>query len=165
VHVGDVILSIGGAPFQNVRDLSLKLYEYMIGDTVELQILRNQEKLQLSVPVREKQNNLVGFADLVNPDKDIVPQLGILGLNIDDNIRQILPLRYGQGILVAAFAGSPSYFGDPLRQGDVIHAVNGRRVTSVEMLRHELDSVKRGQPIALQAERNGSLTFLVLEPN
>ena len=165
LHVGDVILSIDGGALENVRDLSLKLYEYTIGDRVQLQVLRNGEKLQVEVPVTEKQNDLVRFADLVNPDKDIVPQLGILGLNVDDNIRQILPLRYNEGVLVAAFAGSPSYFGDALREGDVIHGINGRRVATVEMLRHELDSVKRGQPIALQAERSGSLTFLVLEAN
>jgi S1-C subfamily serine protease len=47
----------------------------------------------------------------------------------------------------------------------VIHAVNGRRITTVEMLRAELEGLKGGQPIVLQAERNGSLTFLVLEGN
>jgi len=38
-------------------------------------------------------------------------------------------------------------------------------VATVEMLRRELDSVKRGQPIALQTERSGNLIYLVLEPN
>ena len=66
---------------------------------------------------------------------------------------------------MAAFAGPPSYFGDALREGDVIHAINGHRVTTVEMLRHALEGLNRGQPIALQAERSGGLTFLVLEPN
>jgi hypothetical protein len=35
------------------------------------------------------------------------------------------------------------------------------------MIRSELDNLKRGQPIVLQAEPkpNGSLTFLVLEGN
>jgi S1-C subfamily serine protease len=66
---------------------------------------------------------------------------------------------------VNAFAGSPLYFGDQIRQGDVIHAVNGHNVASVDELRAELDNVKRGQPIVLQAERNGSLNFLVLEGN
>jgi serine protease Do len=165
VKVGDVILSIGRSPLRNVRDLSLQLYEYTIGNTVDLQILRDQTKLKINVTVTERDGDLLRFADLVNPDKDIVTKLGILCLTVDDRVRQILPLRYSEGVLVAAFAGPSSYFGDQLREGDVIHAVNGRRVTSVEMLRDELDSAKRGLPVVLQAERNGTLTFLILESN
>jgi serine protease Do len=165
VHVGDVVLSIDGAPLRNVRDLSLRMYEYTIGDTLELQILRDQKKLQIKTAVTEKENDLIRFADMVNPDKDMVSRLGILGLTIDDRIRQILPLRHDEGVLVAAFAGSPSYFGDQLRQGDVIHSVNGHPISTVEMLRAELDSLKPGQTFVLQAERNGILTFLVLESN
>ena len=82
-----------------------------------------------------------------------------------EKIRELLPLRIDHGVLVAAFAGQPLYFGDAIHQGDVIHAVNGRDVASIEELRTQLDNIKRGQPMVLQAERNGSLNFLVLEPN
>src|SRR5438093_3329848 len=70
VRVGDVILSIGGASLHNVRDLSLQLYEYTIGAMAELQILRNQKRLQIAVPVTEKENVPERFADMVDPDKN-----------------------------------------------------------------------------------------------
>src|SRR5213594_3236606 len=165
VRVGDVILSIGGATLHNVRDLSLQMYEYTIGAMAELQILRNQKRLQIAVPVTEKENVPERFADRVDPDKNLISKLATLGITIDDQIRQLIPLRDNDGVLVAAFAGPPAYLGDQLREGDVIHAVNGRRVTSVEALRTELDHVKGTQPIVLQVERNGSLMFLVMEDN
>jgi serine protease Do len=165
VHVGDVILTVDRRSIKNVRELSLQLYEYTIGDSVELQILRDQKKLQVKVAVTEKADDTLRFADMVNPDKDTILKLGILGLTVDEKAGQILELRYQEGVLVAAFAGTPPYFGDELKEGDVIHAVNGRRVTTVEMLRGELDGLKEGQPIVLQAERNGILVFLVLESN
>jgi serine protease Do len=165
LRVGDVILSMNDMPLHNVRDLSLQLYEYVIGNTVTLQVLRDQKKLALKVAVTEKLNDPVRFADLVNPDKNLVSKLAILGVTIDDKIRELLPLRINHGILVAAFAGQPLYFGDAIHQGDVIHAVNGRDVASIEELRTQLDNMKNGQPIVLQAERNGSLNFLVLEAN
>ncbi len=165
VRVGDVILGIGGAPLHNVRDLSLQMYEYTIGTMAELQILREQKKLQIAVRVSEKENVPERFADMVDPDKNLVSKLAILGITVDDQIRQLIPLRDNSGVLVAAFAGPPPYLGDQLGAADVIHAVNGRRVTSVETLRTELDNVKGMQPIVLQVERNGSLMFLVMEGN
>ena len=165
LQVGDVILSINRQALKNVRDLALSMYEYTIGDTIELQVLREGKTRQLKVAVTEKQNDVVRFADMVNPEKDTIPKLGILGLTIDGKIGQFLPLRYAEGVLVAASVGPTQYFGDELKVGDVIHAINGRRVSTVEMLRSEVDNAKAGQPIVLQAERNGSLTFLVLESN
>jgi serine protease Do len=163
IKIGDVVLSISGTPLHNVRNLSLELYEFNIGNTVELEILREERKLQIRVPVTEKENDPIRFADLVNPERDLVPQLAVLGVNVEEKMAQLLSLRIGGGVLVAAFAGPPPYLGDQLREADVIHAVNGRSVNSVETLRTELESVKRGQPIVLQVERSGSLTLLVLE--
>jgi serine protease Do len=165
LRVGDVILTMNETPLHNVRDLSLQLYEYGIGNKITLQVLRDQKKIPIFVTVTERQNDPVRFADLVNPDKNLISKLAVLGVTIDDQIRDLLPLRIDKGVLVAAFAGSPLYFGDQLHQGDVIHAVNGHIVASVDELRTQLDTVKQGLPIVLQAERNGSLNFLVLEGN
>lgn len=165
VRVGDVVLSINETPLHTVRDLSLMLYEFVIGNTITLQVQRDGKKLPINVAVTEKQDDPVRFADLVSPDKNLISELAILGFTIDDKIRDLLPLRIDKGVLVAAFAGPPLYFGDQLRQGDVIHAVNGHNISSIEELRTQLNNVKRGQPIVLQTERNGSLNFLVMEGN
>ena len=93
-------------------------------------------------------------------------RLGILGLTIDDIIRRSSPeLRLPDGVLVAAQAGSSAYFGDQPHEGDIIHAINGRRINSVEALRSELNRLKQNEPLVLQVERDGSLMFLVLETN
>jgi serine protease Do len=165
LRVGDVILTMNETPLHNVRDLSLQLYEYGIGNKITLQVLRDQKKIPIFVTVTERQNDPVRFADLVNPDKNLIAKLAILGVTIDDQIRDLLPLRIDKGVLVAAFAGSPLYFGDQIHQGDIIHGVNGQTVASVDELRTQLDNVTRGQPIVLQVERSASLNFLVLEGN
>ena len=90
----------------------------------------------------EKENVPERFADMVDPDKNLVSKLAILGITIDDQIRQLVALRDDDGVLVAAFAGPRPYLGDQLREADVIHAVNGRPVSSVETLRTELDSAE-----------------------
>jgi serine protease Do len=166
IEVGDVVLSMSGTPLRNVRDLSLQLYEYIIGNTVQMEVLRNQKKFVTTVTVTESRSDPQRFADRVNLEDNLVARLGILGLAIDDTTSDILPeLRLPDGVLVAAQAGSPAYFGDRPHVGDIIHAVNGRRISSVAALRSELNRLKPDEPLVLQVERESALMFLVLETN
>jgi serine protease Do len=166
IEVGDVVLSIGDTPLRNVRDLALELYRYNIGETVSLQILRADMKFSITLAVAESDDDPERFADMVNLEDNLIPKLGILGLTIDDKIRsELSALRIPDGVLVAALGGSPSYFGDQPQAGDVIHAVNGTRVNSIESLEFELRQLKPGKSLVLQLERNGTMLFLALEPN
>ena len=166
VEVGDVVLSIGDTPLRNVRDLALELYQYSIGDTVQLQLLRKGMKFSAKVALAKSDDDPARFADMVNPEENLVPKLGVLGLTIDEKIRSVLPpLRIPEGVLVAAVGGSPSYFGDQPQEGDVIHAVNGIRVNSIESLDSALRQLKQGKSLVLQLERNGNLIFLALDAN
>lgn len=166
IEVGDVVLSIGDTPLRNVRDLALELYQYNIGETVNLQILRTDMKFRATVALTKSDDDPERFADMVNLEDNLISKLGILGLTIDEKIRSVLPpLRIPEGVLVAALGGSPSYFGDQPQAGDVIHAVNGNPVNSIEALESRLRQLKAGKSLVLQLERNGSMLFLALEPN
>jgi S1-C subfamily serine protease len=48
----------------------------------------------------------------------------------------------------------------PLVAGDVIHAMNGFAVRSVDGLRVLMDDVKANSSFVLQIERNGQLQFV-----
>jgi len=164
LEVGDVVLSMGQRPLRNVRDLALELYQFGIGDMVQLHLLRAEKTLTAAVAVTESLDDPERFADLVNPEDNLVSKLAIFGLTVDDNLRRILTgLRLPDGVLVAAQAGVSAYYGDQPRGGDIIHAVNGRGITNVETLRAELANLKPGEPLILQIEREGALMFLVLE--
>jgi serine protease Do len=166
IHIGDVILSMDGVPLHNIRDLALETYNYPIGAMVQVQVLRAGKALQFSVPVVEKKSDMLRFAQVVNPDRDLVSKLQILAVTVDDRVLQTgVMLRESRGVLVAALAGPVPYFGDPLREGDVVHSVNGIPVAIVDELRAELDKIDRGQPIVLQVERDGIFNFVALEPN
>jgi len=164
IEIGDVVLSIGVTPLRNVRDLALELYRHVIGDTVKLRLLRNSMEFGATVTVTESDDDPERFADMVNPEENLVPKLGVLGLGIDDKVRKLLPpLRIPYGVLVAARSGSPSYFGDTPQEGDIIHSVNGITVTGIESLGAELNKANLGKSLVLQVERNGSLIFLALD--
>jgi len=164
LKVGDVVLSLGARQLHTVRDLALELYQFGIGDTVRLEILRDQKTFTATVSVTESDDDPERFADLVNPEDNLISKLGVFGLTVDDNLRRILTgLRIPDGVLVAAQAGVSGYYGDQMREGDIIHAVNGRPITTVDSLRAELTKLKPEDSLVLQIEREGALMFLVLE--
>ncbi len=161
LHVGDVILRLDGKPMENARQLEVNIYRRSLNEKVKLDVMRGHDALTVEVPVIERKDDPQRFADMVNPDQNVVARLGILGIAIDRKVSAMLPdLRKTYGVVVAA-----SMFGSQggLQTGDVIYAVNGDPISSVEALRTALGSVKSGDPAILQIERDGRLMFLEVE--
>ena len=164
LQVGDIVVSLNGKPLQNARQLEINLYRYAVGEKVSLQVLREGEEHSYTVAVVERQNDPQRFADLVNPEKNTVRRLGILGIDVDKTVAALLPgLRKEYGIVVAARAGESQYSGDVLQPGDVIHAVNNIAVSSVAVLRQTLDGLKDTEVVVLQVERDGKLLYVTME--
>jgi len=164
LKAGDIVLSLNGKAMENVRQLDVNLYRYKLGDKVNVQVLRGEEKVTYPVAVTEREDDPQRFADMVDPVKNIVPQLGILGIALDKSVSQLLPdLRRSIGVVVAARAGESPYSGDSLKLGDVIYEVNGTPVSSVDALRGALDKLKDTDPLALLVERDGQLVYVTMQ--
>jgi serine protease Do len=161
---GDIVLSVNGKPVQNIRQFALSLYSFAVSEKAPLQIQRGKETISYQVPVSEKQDVQGRLEDLVTKEQTKVPQLGILGVTLDDNVALMLPpLRNRFGVVVAGKESYGAYDGDGPLPGDVIYSVNGVPVDSVDSLRLVLEDLKTADAIALQVERLGSLHYLVLE--
>jgi S1-C subfamily serine protease len=118
----------------------------------------------MAVAVAKRDDDPQRFADLVDPLKNLVPKLGILGIGIDKKLAAMLPdLRNSYGVVVAAHAGQALYGGDALSLGDVIYSVNTVAVTSVDALNQAIDGLKDDYPLVLQVERDGRLLYVTLE--
>jgi serine protease Do len=164
LQIGDIVVSLNGRRLENARQLEMQLYRYGLGQKISLQLLRGGEKLTYPVAVVEREDDPQRFADMVDPEKNMVARLGILGIEIDRRVAEMLPdLRKQYGIVVAARAGDSKYEGDSLQPGDAIYAVNGAPVTSIAALRNALNGLKETDPLVLQVERDGRLIFLTLE--
>jgi len=163
LKVGDIVLSLNGKTMENGRQLEVNLYRRALGTKVTLEVLRGGQKLNCEVEVIERVDDPMRFADMVNPEKNVVVRLGILGIEINQQVSQMLPdLRKKYGVVVAARAGG-SLYSTELNPGDVIYAVNDAPVTSVAALRQALDKVKPTEPLVLQIERDSRLAYVALE--
>ena len=66
-----------------------------------------QDQLSMDVPVTDSVDDPQRFADMVNPEDNLVPRLGILAIGIDKNLAAMLPgLRNDYGVVVAAGCGT-----------------------------------------------------------
>ena len=101
---------------------------------------------------------------MVNPDDNLVPKLGILGIEISDKLAEMLPdLRHEYGILVAARSANLPYSGDALQTGDVLYEINHTPSLTIKTLRSTLEAMKPGDDVVLQVERSGKLIYVALE--
>jgi serine protease Do len=161
---GDIAVSLNGKSMENARQMQDNLYRYAVGQKLEIQVLRNGVKRNFQVTAVERADDPQRFADMVDPTKNLVNRLGILGIDLDPNIAALLPgLRKNYGVVVAARGGDSVYTGDDLELGDVIYAANTTPVTDVASLRKALDALKDTDPLVLQVEREGRLTYVTLE--
>jgi serine protease Do len=162
--IGDVVVAMNGQPVGSLAEFVATLTLRNVGRTVRLDVLRGKQPLTLEIPVVERRDSLDRLMSAVDPEKNLVRRIGIIGIAIDPPTASVVPgLRSPSGVLVVALAGYAGSVESGLIPGDVIHAVNRKPVTTLEELRSALREIKVGNAAVLQIERQGVFKFLQLE--
>lgn len=131
---------------------------------LEAKVLRGTQKLTLEIPARQDRTDFDEMADVSDPSKSLVKELGIFGVEVDDRIAAELPgLRRPSGVIVAALAAGMLGVETDLQQGDVIHALNGKSIETLDALRSGLRDISSGTPGVLQIERDSKLMYASFE--
>ncbi len=161
---GDIILTLNGKDITEARDLQSVIYNQPLDDKVAITVKRGDQALSFTLTVIERPDDPQRFADMVDPEKNIVPQLGILVIPVDDKVKEMLPgLRHGYGLAIAADTGDPPYSGETLHVGDVIYQVNQVPAVSIRAVTSTLEALKSGDPVVVEVERGGSLMYVTIE--
>ena len=159
---GDMVLSLDGKPMENGRQFQIGLYRHAAGDVVTLEILREGQSSRVPVAMNERKDPFAGLSASIDPRQNLVPRLGILGVDLDARIIELLPVeRVRSGVVVAStVAGALDADEGGLTVGDVIVAVNRTPVEGLAELRAAIEQLKTGDPVVLQLERGGELMYL-----
>jgi len=163
---GDIILAMNGKPMENGRQLEVNVYQRTPGDVVELEVLRGEEKSTEFVAVRERQGagEPERIAEMVRPDRNLVRGLGILGIEVSDEVQKHLPpLRIPHGVVVAGRAADGPIFDVPLVPGDIIIGLNGTEIETLDDLRAKVSALRSGHPAVLQIQRGPRLAYVAFE--
>jgi serine protease Do len=163
--IEDIILSADGRRIETLPSLSSALYLHRPDQVVKLEILRGKERKTLYVPAIEQRDHMDEMIDAVDPEKSLLPRLGVLAIDLSGDLGDKLKsaLRIPSGVIVVGKAIELVTPETGLQTGDVIHKLNKTLIDSTAGLRAAVDGLKAGDPVVLQIEREGELMFVSFE--
>ena len=87
----DIILSVGDDSVGTLPLFTRSLYMHNGGERVKFRVLRGSDELQLDVALIDRPHKTDSLIDRVDPEKNLVRRLGILGVELDLDLAQSLP--------------------------------------------------------------------------
>jgi serine protease Do len=164
LQVQDIVLTADDRRVETLPQLSSALYLHRLDQVLKLEILRGNQKKTLYVPAIEHRDQMDQLFDAADPEKNLVPRLGILAIDLTPELRnQIGALRISSGVIVLGRAADLILQDTGLQTGDVIHALNTTPIPDMATLRAAVLSLKTGDPVVIQVERSDGLTYLSFE--
>jgi serine protease Do len=164
LKVGDILISVDGQPAENLPTVSYFFRLRDSTDRVQVNVLRGTSQQTLSVAAIEERSVFDSVSAMADPTKNLVSELGILGVEIDQRVASMAKgLRDPFGIIVVArTAGATSEV--PIMQGDVIRAVNNRQISTLQALRDAVRYVPPGNSLTVQIQRQDRLMYVTFSP-
>ncbi len=151
LRAGDVIVAIDGRPVQGRGDLNAYLAAFEPGRTVALTVQRPAGDRYRELEVRMAAQGL--------PDSVVERSLAqVLGVALEDSAR-------APGVLVSSVSSTGAYARIGGRAGDLLVAINGRPVRTIEELRAVVAATKSAHRTdALVTIRRGSASGRITLP-
>jgi serine protease Do len=153
VHPGDVILALDGKEIASSSEVAAAVAALQPGTDAKLQVWRDGKRQELAVKVGEAKPATASARE------DGAAHGGRLGLAV----RPLSPDERAQagteGVLVAGVDGPAARAG--IEPGDVVLAVNGTQVKSVDELKRLVDA--SGKHVALLIAREGARIFVPVD--
>jgi serine protease Do len=164
LKVQDIVLTADDRRIETLPGLSSALYLHRLDQVLKLEVLRGDQKKILYVPAIEQRDHMDQLFDAADPEKNLVPRLGIIAVDLTDDLRnQLGPLRIPSGVIVLGRAAELITPDTGLQTGDLIHSLNAAPITSMDALRAAVLALKAGDAVVLQVERSDGLSYLSFE--
>ena len=164
LKIGDIVLRADGRAIGTLPAFTAALYLHPLDISLKLEVLRGTERKTLFIAALEMKDAMDALPDLANPRDNLISRLGILALDLNDDLRSMLgTLRNPSGVVVVARVAAFLSSANGLETGDVIHSVNQIPIDSLASLRAALRQIKPHDAVVLQVERGGGFLWLAFE--
>jgi serine protease Do len=160
----DIVLSLNTHAVETARQFDDDIYRRRGAKSITLVIQRGEDRPTVSGKVKEQAAPWDPLASLASPEKNLIPRLGILCIELDNDVAKLLPgLHRTYGAIVAAKASQAQAQFVDLQPGDIIQAVNNLPIAVLSSFQELIAGFKRGDAVALQIERHGRLQYITFE--
>ena len=161
---GDLILTMNGKVMENGRQFTVNMYRQPIGQRVRLQLVRDGSEDEVQVQVTERRDDPARFVDLVVPERNLIPELGILCLGVDERIAPMLAeARREPRVVVAARAPGAPFWEGGLLPGDILYQLNGLPIVDLVGFKARIAALRTGDVAVLHLQRDLDLIYVVYE--
>jgi len=161
LKIQDIIVSADGRPIETLPSFSAALYLHPLDQLLKLEVLRGSDRMTLYIPAVEHHDEMDQLLDAADPEKSLIPRLGILGVDLTGSLHSITQdLRIPSGVLVLGRTADLILPESGLQAGDVIHQLNTTPIASMAELRAAVHKLHAGDPVAFQVERDGGFLYL-----
>ena len=152
IQAGDVIVAVDGTKVESSRDLRNTIGLIRVGEEIAIDVLREQREIRLDVRI--------GGGQVGAPSGAVDAPPALQGAILRD-LKQGDP-AYGrvEGVIAAEVEPGSRAARNGIRPGDVIVAVNRRRVRNTEDLEGAFEQA--GQVLALNIVRGNGQLFIVI---
>lgn len=158
IKSGDIIIRIGGKDVEDSRSLQAIVGSTPVGTVIDMDVLRDRKVLSFKVKIAEMSGEEERAARPAEGKED---WLGVAILDIPQEMKE--PLGVNEGVLVKDVKeGSPAEKGG-VRPGDVIIAVNNKKITDVVEYKRVVSSVKKGSTVSFLVKREGLTLYLAFK--
>ncbi len=163
LQIQDIILSADDRRIETLPSLTAALYLHRLDQAVKMDLLRGKERKTIYIPAIEHRDQMDALLDAINAEDSLVPRLGILGIDLSNELKSRLTLRISSGVVVVGRAVDLITPETGLQAGDVIHQLNLTPIDTMETLRAAVGKLKTGDSVVLQVERADGLSYLSFE--
>jgi serine protease Do len=161
IKIDDIVLSADGRPMRDTKQFALIMFRKRPGETVHLAILSGTASREVDVAVAQSPKDATALLNPTETDQDLIPRLGALVLPMTPELSgQLGSQREPGGLLIVARTFSAATEEVNLKTGDILYYANKTKLDSVTTLKNFMAGLKSGDPVVLQIERDGLLTFL-----
>ncbi len=142
IQPGDVVISVDGTRINDVAQLQTTINSYSPGDEVTVTIIRDGEKQELDVTLRNRQ----GSTKIIT-GQQALEELGAKFKPIDQETKERTGISHGVQV-VNLNEGKLSKSG--IREGFIVISINGRKITDVNDIKTLYNEVAKGEKLEFQ---------------
>jgi S1-C subfamily serine protease len=136
MQAGDFIMSLNGKEVKTVDQLVRDVGDLRAGEEARFVVIRGKKEVSLNVKIEKRDNTLVTNSTRLWP--------GFIASPITDEVRNNLKLdKTITGVAVANIEAKSPAAAMRLQAGDIITAVNDKKVTNIAEFYEALDTVKQ----------------------